>query len=298
MRMKKIVFLFIIIACLSLFTLLSFASGEQSEPAEKNIVFISGEVSYDRELGMFCFPIGNTELNLCATVMDGMVTTSKVVLQIPEGIEIGIFRNGKEYTAEEGSITKPGSYMVNYQENGSTVQIMTFQIVGEETGKLESYRMPSNFAVESVTKDGETLESDRTVVDFSEEGRYVVEYICVPTGVKYRLKAKIDHTAPTLALKAVVNGSADGPVDISDLEKGAKLVVKRNGKVVNESGTLTKSGNYVVTVSDPAGNTNTYQFTIQVYFNANSIILFIIIIVGLIALLIYIYKARTGLKVR
>ena len=311
--MKKSLFLIIILTLCLTFVSAFFvwaedneseaADGDVSEDVteeevEKETVTVSGEIYYNRTTGMFYFPVSDSQEYVSANIMDGMVTASKVILNIPSDLYISVYRNGKEYTYDGTSVSTAGSYSVNCTKSGTVVQICSFTIVGSVTGKLEGYRMPSNFAVKSVAIDGVAVDFDRTYVDFTEEGNYSVEYCCVPTGEIYTLNIGIDHTAPTLKLEAVKNGSASGPVDISDVEKGAKLVVKRNGKTVNESGTLTKSGNYILILTDAAGNSTQYQFTIQVYFNTNSIIIFIIIILGIGALLFYIYKSRTGLKVR
>lgn len=272
---------------------------KDSGVSERNIVFVSDVAYYNREEAMYCFPVGTRDEIVEVSVFDGMIVTDKVVLRIPEDENVVIYRNGAEYEIEDNSISKTGSYVINYTQNGAVTQLMSFTIVYKQTGKIESYRMPSNFVVNRILKDGEEIALTRTSVDFTEEGVFSVEYECTPTGVEYELNVTIDHTAPTLKLEAVKNGSANGPVDISDLEKDARIIIKRNGKIVEDEDTvLSKSGNYQIVVADLAGNTNTYQFTIQVYFNTNSIVLFVIIILGIIALVFYIYKSRTGLKVR
>lgn len=273
---------------------------EKEREIDKGITFITENAYYEDESGMYCFPVKNSDDVLKSSVFDGMVVTGKVILDIPKEAGFSVYRNGEEFELDESSISRTGSYVINCNSNGAVIQIMTFMIVFEETGKIESYGMPPNFAVDKIVKDGEEQRLTRTEVDFTEEGLYSVEYSCISTGVKYNLDVKIDHTPPILQLKGVKNGSANGPVDITDeLEKDARLVITRNGKDVTDEGTrLTKSGNYRIVVADNAGNTNTYQFTIQVYFNTNSIIIFIILILGILALIFYIYKARTGLKVR
>lgn len=297
--MKKVLYFSIIICILTaLFMIPSFAGDSENVDPERTIIFIDGEIYFDKTKDLYRFPMPNRDAGVYANVMDGMITTDKVILQIPDDDNVAVFRNGKDYQLEDNSVSQVGNYMVCYNDSGNLIQVFTFKIVNSVTGKLENYRMPSNFAVDSVTCDENEVEIDRLNVDFSEEGLYCIDYSCIPTGIKYKLKVMIDHTPPTLKLAAVKNGSANGPVDISDLEKGAKIIVKRNGKEVNEYPKLTKSGNYEVTVTDAAGNSSNYLFTIQVYFNINSIVLFIIIIVGILGLLFYIYKTRSNLKVR
>ena len=61
---------------------------------------------------------------------------------------------------------------------------------------------------------------------------------------------------------------------------------------------LTQTGRYVATVTDPAGNTATYPFTIMLYLDRNGAIfgiLFLVVVIAVVALFVY-YKKH--LRVR
>lgn len=127
----------------------------------------------------------------------------------------------------------------------------------------------------------------------------MVDYRCARSGRTYTLEVLIDHTPPVLALEAVENGKARGPVSLADLEEGAGAAISYNGgSWQGYQETLTKSGDYKVLVQDAAGNMTTYEFTIMIYFDANSMI-FMALVAGVIAAVgVYLWLSRKRLRVR
>ena len=71
-----------------------------------------------------------------------------------------------------------------------------------------------------------------------------------------------------------------------------------DGKEINYSKVLNQSGNYKILLSDPAGNTTTYNFTILVYFDTNSMAVAGVMVLLVIALIVYLMLVRKHLKVR
>ena len=57
------------------------------------------------------------------------------------------------------------------------------------------------------------------------------------------------------------------------------------------------SGNYALEVTDAAGNSATYQFTILVYFDSNSLIFFSLVVLSIAAVAVYIVIKRKNLKI-
>ena len=94
------------------------------------------------------------------------------------------------------------------------------------------------------------------------------------------------------------NGRARGPVSLEDLEEGAAIRIELNGKQISYRKELTESGDYRIWVMDQAGNLTTYEFSILVYFDFNSLV-FIGMLAGvLIAVGTYIVFSRKRLEVR
>lgn len=274
-------------------------SNEVSDP--EDLVWISDTVQYDVEERMYIYPLGrSTYKDLQASVMDGMITSGGVVIRVDDGVQISLYRNG-EYLPEPNwaAITQPGDYVVTTGAGtGNGDRLLSFTIVGEQCNFVKSYRMPDGFQVMEATLNEQPIHYERNYVDMSDEGKYYVKYRSIRADNTYELSYTADFTPPVLALEAVVDGMARGPVDLSDLEEGAAMGVWLDGEPIGHMGELTRSGNYVVKVADEAGNMNTYGFTIQVYFDGNSLIFFGIVAAVLIGTIAYVIVSRKRLRVR
>ena len=139
---------------------------------------------------------------------------------------------------------------------------------------------------------------DRSKVSMSEDGKYRVQYECARNGMSYTLQTVIDHTPPKLALENVVNGLAKGPVDISDLEEDCKIAITLNGGSMSYRKELTMSGDYRILLRDEAGNLTNYEFSILVYFDANSWIFFGLVLLVIAGVGAYLYIERKRMRVR
>lgn len=269
--------------------------------ADGTSTWISDRVQYEKRGGMYVYPVGDSLHNkLRATVMDGMIVDESVVLKPDEGVQISLFRNGEYQSAPVwDNISAPGEYVVTAGTGSqSGDRLLSFSIIAKQNNTVKSYRMPEGFLLMEATRNGEDIYFDRNYVDLSEEGAYYIKYRCARTDIVYELQYTADFTAPVLALEAVTDGVARGPVDVSDLEPGAAMGVWLNGEPVGHMGELTRSGDYTVKVADEAGNMSTYTFTIQLYFDGNSIVFFAIIVAVIIATVIYVITSRKRLRVR
>ena len=105
-------------------------------------------------------------------------------------------------------------------------------------------------------------------------------------------------TCSQYALEAVENGRARGPVSLADLEDGAAITIQLNGKQEPYREELTESGDYRIWVMDEAGNLTTYEFSILVYFDFNSLVFIGMLVAVLVAVGAYIVLSRKRLEVR
>jgi hypothetical protein len=70
-----------------------------------------------------------------------------------------------------------------------------------------------------------------------------------------------------------------------------------DGEEVTASDVLTQSGKYSLTISDQAGNYNTYNFVIMLYFNTSGIV-FLLLILGIVGgIAAYIFISAKHLRV-
>lgn len=273
----------------------------QSAGGSGERVALGGGMYYDRSSGDFVYPVTTGYGEVHATVADGMVTTDAVIIAMDDGVNATLYRNGNPVeSADLNTIEQTGQYSLNVSGNGSqNVRLFSFTIVGEATGLLTGYAMPDGFVIDEATCSGSAAERSASYVSMTQEGEYVVNYRCPSAKLSYTLRVTVDHTAPTLALAAVQNGIARGPVSLADAEEGASLYITLNGQRYVPSGKeLTRSGSYQLQITDAAGNTSSYQFSIAVYFDGNSFVFLGILLAVLAALGVYLLRARKHLRVR
>lgn len=272
---------------------------EEVNEIEGKITYLSKNVGYNHNTHLFQY--GVSPNTVTSNVVDGMVTTTPVSVDVPNGVAVMLYRDGEKVEVSDMSrITDPGKYVLNVGES-QTVEEMSlrFTIVGTTTGEINEYLMPEGFRVSSVMMDNKEIEnSDASRVDLTEEGYYEIRYKCIKTQASYSLNVQIDHTGPVLKLANVVNGRSNGKVDISDYNRNDKIRIIYNGNVIKYKDQLTESGTYNIVLEDKAGNRTEYNFLIPIYFNVSGVV-FILIILAVIALLIaYPIYSRKHLRVR
>lgn len=259
-------------------------------------------VSYNGEQGCFLYSISGITEKISSNVMDGMVVQEPVSIDTGEKLKIVLRRNGKEVDTDDlSAISDVGNYIVQARNgSGNMENIFSFTIVGNETNSLMEYVMPRNFAIKSVMFNDEEINTASNVVDFKEEGEYIIEYQCIRNMMSYTLDVIIDRTPPVLKLEGVKNGKISGPVSLADLEQGATISGTLDGEKINLEGKskLTRSGRYKIDVYDMAGNSSTYEFTILIYLNSTSFVFIGLLILVVAGVAIYIVISRKKLKVR
>lgn len=261
-------------------------------------VLINNETIYDRTNHMFVYSENGKEVY--SNVATGITTTDAVKLILPEGMLYTLYKDGTPITDVDVTyITAPGAYVLSESmSGGDNAEVLRFTIVNTVTGKLESFRVPSGFVLSSVALDGAQISHENNSVSLEKEGKYTINYRCPGAELVYSTSFIVDHTPPTLALNEVEDGIARGPVDISDLEEGAKIGIWLNGEQVPYAEELTGSGVYRIVVNDEAGNQSDYQFTIQVYFNISALFLFLALFILLALVGGYVLYSRKHLRVR
>lgn len=300
---KRILVSLLLLAVLTLFAFSAYAidieytdddpesGGTGENTTQKNI---GGGTIYDVRIGKYIYKIGDMEV--AVNYPSGSTVTSEVQFTV-SGDAYVLIRDGKEITKPaNNAVSAPGGYLIVI--NNDIENAVRFTIVKKETGKLYEYTVPEYFEITSATRNGENVKESSSSVDLTEEGEYSIGYQCAKTGVGYTINLVIDHTPPVLALKEVVDGHARGPVDITDLERGARMTVYVDGNLINVKDTLTQSGLYNITVEDKAGNQNVYNFRIDIYFNFDAVAFIVIVLVLITALVVYLVISRRKLRIR
>ena len=258
---------------------------------------ISSSVIYDsaKQRYIYITEQGRVE----ATVMDGMIVTEAVSVAAENSLPVTMYRDGERLEQTDmTSLTESGYYVLQYTDNEGIPQtIMEFTIAPSLTGMIAHHALPAGFTVTTASRNGEELPA-ASQIDMQTEGSYRITYICQRTGVSYELDVDIDHTPPTLALAAVKDGVARGPVDISDLEPGATVYMTLDGRQYNYREKLTRSGDYEIWVFDAAGNYTKYEFTIMVYLDGSGFAFVGILLLLILGVVMYMTIEKKRLRIR
>ena len=174
---------------------------EEADAVTEETVAISDGILYDRESGMYAYPVGEGYFH--CSVYTGMVVTDVVTFSVDDGVDVIIYKNGKKGSKVPEEVTEQGTYVMTAGGESGGSPLLNFQIVGTLTGKLERYDLPSGFALSSVTIDGEKAGKTGKSVEMQQEGEYVVTYFCKATGVEYVLNLTVDHTPPQVELEGL-----------------------------------------------------------------------------------------------
>lgn len=277
-------------------------NGNTDEDSGAQVVKLPDGGSFDRSSHKYVYSAGDDRMNVYSSVANGMVVTDPVTVKPDEGLSVNLFKNGKIVKdADLSSISDEGSYSVVVRGEDSESQILSFRIIPDLTGDIDSYSLPKGFYVVSVMIDDKAINVGSTgSVDMSQEGKYRIVYRCQATGIDTELKVTLDHTAPKIKLEGVKKGVARGPVSIKGVEKGDTLVLKRDGTEVSFviDNTVRNTGKYEATVTDKAGNVTTKKFVIKMYLNYQSIIFFLVVVAIIGAAIGYMVYSNKKLKVR
>jgi len=274
-------------------------TGEAGENAISEKIWLSDNMFYDPTNKAYGYYAGDEIVY--ANVADGQVVKGKVSVKIPETVTAKLYWQGRAMNFPGGNVSQLGSYTVEVSDNTTTTQLFSFTIVGNKTNQLLNYSMPEGFRITKATLDGTEIDYTRKFVDMSKEGHYIISYECPKASVPYTLDVTVDTTPPTVVLEGVdEDGKARGPVAITQVVSEDTLVITRNGEEYKNylASVLTQNGRYVVTVTDPAGNSTEYRFTILIYLDRNAWIfggLFLLVVAVVAGLFVYFKK---NLRVR
>ena len=263
---------------------------------------VSDSSSYDYASKMFRFPVEGTSDSVYASVAANMVTTQAVTIQADAQVDVALYRNGERLDTDFSEPVKvPGKYDLIVEQVDNEFQLFSFTIVGEKTGLLNNYQMPSGFYLTELILDDEPQQILQAgIVDLTAEGTYEITYKCSATNADYHLDIVVDHTPPEIVCEGITNGYASGPVTVTGIEKTDTVSLLFNGESVKlpANDTLVSPGNYQLTVTDDAGNAVQQDFTIRMYLNSQGLIFSIIALVLVAALVIYVYVIRKRLRVQ
>lgn len=273
---------------------------ETDEEDDSQTVSLPDGSVYDRNAHTFRYAV--TDGYVYSSAANGMITTEPVSIEASSGVNLALYKDGSPVEdIDLNDIVEAGSYALVLTGSDADNQILSFTILSKATGLVNVYQMPSGFEViEVVISDVAQAITDKSRVDMSVEGEYVISYRCNATGVSYGLHVTVDHQAPKITLEGVKNGKAGGPVTVKGVSKGDSVYLEFEGEkeAYPSDGVLKTPGKYELTVTDKAGNAVTESFEIGMYLNAQGLWFTLLAAAVLISAGVYMYLARKRLRVR
>ncbi len=282
-------------------------TGTAAEEVARESAFyflVPGERAYNRETGMYVHYIDKgMKQSYASSVPNGMITNDIVSVEMNEGSTWKLFRDGAELVSPDLLVIgEPGSYVLEVTDgSGINTSRLSFRILTGMTNAVDTVRLPEGFTFEDVLFNGKGISiNSLNEQSLSEDGTYEITFRCSAIDREYRTKIMVDREAPQLALSNVKNGLASGEVSLEDLNPEDKVEITRDGNPYELSfmKTIKEYGYYTVRVTDPAGNSSLYEFTIQIYLTISSLTA-ILMVAGVIAGIIwYAVHVRNHLRVR
>ena len=262
---------------------------------EKEEITLYSNCIYDTRTQEFIYTVDEAaQLQVKSSVADGMCTNYSVSLDIRNEVDFFLYKDGTKIESPDFStIEQAGSYVLQYKGK----KVLEFCIMGNYS-TLEVFYAPKGFYITEAVLNEAPAQFSRGSVELIGEGTYEVFYVCEVTGRTYSFRTIVDKTAPVLVLEGLdEKGRANGPVDISNREANSTVKIIRDGQEQEVTDILIESGYYTVTIFDDAGNYNSYDFTILLYFNTNSITFLALIFVVVGGIVAYIIVSSKKLKV-
>lgn len=261
-------------------------------------IHLSPYCDYNRETNCYEYVSPSRPEDIIrTTAFDGMTTHPGVSIVVDDSVTVKLYLEGELVDRSEyEQLTDTGVYVM-LSENDE--RIFGFTIIGERSGFLNEFTLPSGFSITEVTRDDVKIRYENRSVPTEIEGRYSIKYKNDISDVNYTLNIYVDHKAPELVFEGLDEEmTARGPVDLVDQDDAVYLEVTLDGETIAVPKQFTRPGTYTVTAWDDADNVSETSFVIKAYFNLSAWAALAILVAVIGAMIFYIVYNRRNLKVR
>lgn len=280
-------------------------SGENSvtgEPGE--VIMITDELGYDPQQQMYVnYVRGNKDKRYYSSIPPRMITNGSVSFQMGNRSQYNLYCNGEQVSNDLSNLSAEGAYVLeSFEQGGVDAERFEFTILQSCTNALEEFTIPEGFRFTGISVNGAYAAVPRgTAYSMPSDGKYAFEFGCDEIGLFYHVDVRKDTVAPRLEISGLVDGVARGPVSMSvAAQEDTSIQVIKDGQEINTPYDLTLEdyGDYRVIISDRAGNSSEYSFTIQMYFTMTSLLVFLLLLLIAAGLLGYYRYVKTHLRIR
>lgn len=231
--------------------------------------------------------------------VDGFVSNDDVVIKANEELTISLSKDGETFAYEFGaSLTEEGNYIAHISDSYGNTAEVSFRVL--KTTVLNDFAHDfTGVNIVSSTCNGEACE-----LNFAADGKY--EITATDGEKEYTFAVTLDRVAPEIVLNGAENGGeTKSEVVVESISEEADITVYFNGEKIEYrvGASVSELGEYRIVVTDAAGNTREYTFTIVYGLNGGAIaliVIFVILIVGIILGIVFgkraVYKKKLAQK--
>lgn len=231
--------------------------------------------------------------------VDGFVSNDDVVIKANEELTISLSKDGEPFAYEFGtSITEEGNYIAHISDAYGNIAEVSFRV--QKTVVLNDFAHDfTGVNIVSSTCNGEACE-----LNFAADGKY--EITATDGEKEYTFTVTLDRVAPEIVLNGAENGGeTKSEVVVESISEEADITVYYNGEKIEYrvGASVSELGEYRIVVTDAAGNTREYTFTIVYGLNGGAIaliVIFVLLIVGIILGIVFgkraVYKKKLAQK--
>ena len=231
--------------------------------------------------------------------VDGFVSNDDVVIKANEELTISLSKDGETFAYEFGaSLTEEGNYIAHISDSYGNTAEVSFRVL--KTTVLNDFAHDfTGVNIVSSACNGEACE-----LNFAADGKY--EITATDGEKEYTFAVTLDRVAPEIVLNGAENGGeTKSEVVVESISEEADITVYFNGEKIEYrvGASVSELGEYRVVVTDAAGNTREYTFTIVYGLNGGAvalIVIFVILIVGIILGIVFgkraVYKKKLAQK--
>lgn len=233
--------------------------------------------------------------------VDGFVSNDDIVIKANEELTISLSKDGETFAYEFGaSLTEEGNYIAHISDSYGNTAEVSFRVL--KTTVLNDFAHDfTGVNIVSSTCNGEACE-----LNFAADGKY--EITATDGEKEYTFAVTLDRVAPEIVLNGAENGGeTKSEVVVESISEEADITVYFNGEKIEYrvGASVSELGEYRVVVTDAAGNTREYTFTIVYGLNGGAIaliVIFVILIVGIILGIVFgkraVYKKKLAQKLQ
>lgn len=233
--------------------------------------------------------------------VDGFVSNDDIVIKANEELTISLSKDGETFAYEFGaSLTEEGNYIAHISDSYGNTAEVSFRVL--KTTVLNDFAHDfTGVNIVSSTCNGEACE-----LNFAADGKY--EITATDGEKEYTFAVTLDRVAPEIVLNGAENGGeTKSEVVVESISEETDITVYFNGEKIEYrvGASVSELGEYRVVVTDAAGNTREYTFTIVYGLNGGAvalIVIFVLLIVGIILGIVFgkraVYKKKLAQKLQ